>query len=198
MKPRYRTVGGARPSRARRGRGDSARWRRSSGRMTAFGLGTLRGPFFAIGDEECSNGRHRFGRHTDGRSPANCVRSRLPAVFDGATRMTKSPPAPIARAAVLAAPDTASKLRAKGSTGARGRGPDPPRRRSGQAGMLVATREHVGFALRTGGGSPRAQLLCTPTSRSSRGIRDGGGIRSAASGGLALAAETAQDLGAGF
>ena len=137
---------------------------------------TLRGPFFAIGDEELLEWAHHFGRRADDRFTRGVFHPfRVPAVFDdmreetdllgslvsdeAAARLTRL--RPIADALRLlqrlhrhrnyvqredSAPDGYADRNSGGVSGTL------------QA-LLTATRAHVGFALRTGGEQALANVL---------------------------------------
>jgi ATP-dependent helicase/nuclease subunit A len=124
---------------------------------------TLRGPFFAIGDEELLEWAHRFGRQTDGRFARGSFRPfGVPPIFDGTTPDEIAHLRPIADALRLlqrlhrhrnyvhkddSAPSGGLSERISGGV-------------SGTLQeLLVATRAHVGFALRTGGEQALANVL---------------------------------------
>ena len=133
---------------------------------------TLRGPFFAIGDEELLEWAHRFGRKSGDRfSRGSFHPFRVPKVFDENTPAGNRAPQADRRIAVAAAASApASQLRVAPWTrrpglGARSRAtPDASERTSGGVSgtlqeLLAATRAHVGFALRTGGEQALANVL---------------------------------------
>ena len=125
---------------------------------------TLRGPFFAIGDEELLEWAHHFGRRTGDRFN----RGDLPSVSRAAgvrrehAGRDRAPPADRRSAVAAAAAAPAPQLRAQGR-----RARLPAGCRSGTSGgvsgtlqeLLAATRAHVGFALRTGGEQALANVL---------------------------------------
>ncbi len=157
---------------------------------------TLRGPFFAIGDEELLEWAHRFGRQTEGRFARGSFRPfAIPAVFDGDNTPDEiAHLAPIAEALrLLQRLHRHRNYVQKGSTGAVAGEPD--RASGGVSGtlqeLLVATRAHVGFALRTGGEQALANVL--HIAELARQYEMGGGIsfRGFVEE-LRLAAETAQ------
>jgi ATP-dependent exoDNAse (exonuclease V) beta subunit len=158
---------------------------------------TLRGPFFAIGDEELLEWAHRFRRERekkDGFVRGEFHPFRVPAIFDEQVPEEVVHLEPIARALRLLRrlhvqrnyvqrADTS----ADGSTAGRLSG--------GVSGtlqeLLAATRAHVGFALRTGGEQALANVLhITELARQyemSGGISFRGFVEE-----LRVAAETAQ------
>ena len=135
---------------------------------------TLRGPFFAIGDEELLEWAHHFGRRTGDRFNRGSFHPfRVPRVFDENTLAEIAHLRPIAEALWLLqrlhrhrnyvqSPRLAargSQLESPGSaTSAEGE-----RTSGGVSGtlqeLLTATRAHVGFALRTGGEQALANVL---------------------------------------
>jgi ATP-dependent helicase/nuclease subunit A len=139
---------------------------------------TLRGPFFAIGDEELLEWAHHFGRRTEDRfSRGSFHPFRVPQVFTDNTPAEIAHLRPIAEALWLLQRlhrhrnyVQSSGLGARGSgvgtagsgTGAEGEG-SSERTSGGVSGtlqeLLSATRAHVGFALRTGGEQALANVL---------------------------------------
>jgi ATP-dependent helicase/nuclease subunit A len=124
---------------------------------------TLRGPFFAIGDEELLEWAHHFGRPTADRFTRGIFHPfRVPAVFDENTPEEIAHLRPIAEALWLlrrlhthrnyvhkddsAQPDGVSERTSGGVSGTLQE-------------LLAATRAHVGFALRTGGEQALANVL---------------------------------------
>jgi len=124
---------------------------------------TLRGPFFAIGDEELLEWAHHFGRRTGDRFNRGSFHPfRVPRVFDENTPAEIAHLRPIAEALWLLQRlhrhrnwVQTSGIRDQGSgNGAKGERTSE-RTSGGVSGtlqeLLTATRAHVGFALRTGG-----------------------------------------------
>ena len=120
---------------------------------------TLRGPFFAIGDEELLEWAHRFGRRTGERFSRGIFHPfRVPAVFDAGTPEEIAHLRPIAEALwllqrlhrhrnyVQRSPDGTTDRTAGGVSGTLQQ-------------LLSETRAHVGFALRTGGEQALANVL---------------------------------------
>jgi ATP-dependent exoDNAse (exonuclease V) beta subunit len=124
---------------------------------------TLRGPFFAIGDEELLEWAHRFGRTHEGRFARGVFHPfRVPPVFDQHIPDEVAHLRPIADALWLlqrlhrrrnyvqrdhaALEDTSAEPNTGGVSGTL------------QA-LLTATRAHVGFALRKGGEQALANVL---------------------------------------
>ena len=123
---------------------------------------TLRGPFFAIGDEELLEWAHRFGRQT----PDKFIRGvfhpfRVPEVFQGTTPDDIAHLRPIAEALWLLQRLHRHRnyVQRHDATEAGG----PQRIAGGVSGtlqeLLAATRAHVGFALRIGGEQALANVL---------------------------------------
>jgi ATP-dependent exoDNAse (exonuclease V) beta subunit len=132
---------------------------------------TLRGPFFAIGDEELLEWAHRFGRKNGERFSRGVFHPfRVPKVFDENTPAEIAHLRPIAEALWLlqrlhrhrnyvSRPGFGARASA-----AEGAQPDVSERTSGGVSgtlqeLLAATRAHVGFALRTGGEQALANVL---------------------------------------
>jgi ATP-dependent helicase/nuclease subunit A len=141
---------------------------------------TLRGPFFAIGDEDLLEWAHHFGHRNGERFSRGVFHPfRVPAVFDENTPDTIAHLRPIAEALWLlqrlhrhrnyvqisgrAGPS--SPVDASGLAASEGLAGDalPGRTSGGVSGtlqeLLAATRAHVGFALRTGGEQALANVL---------------------------------------
>jgi ATP-dependent helicase/nuclease subunit A len=138
---------------------------------------TLRGPFFAIGDEELLEWAHHFGRRTDGRFTRGVFHPfRVPASFDddlpdesdqrglpvsddGVARLARL--RPIAEALRLLQQLHRHRNYVQREDGAAE--PSAARNSGGVSGtlqaLLTATRAHVGFALRTGGEQALANVL---------------------------------------
>jgi ATP-dependent helicase/nuclease subunit A len=171
---------------------------------------TLRGPFFAIGDEELLEWAHRFGRRTGDRFNRGSFHPfRVPRVFDEDTPAEIAHLRPIAAALWLLqrlhrhrnyvqSPRLAARGSQLGSPGfatsAEGGGTSE-RTSGGVSGtlqeLLTATRAHVGFALRTGGEQALANVL--HIAELARQYEMGGGISFRGFvDELRLAAETAQ------
>jgi ATP-dependent exoDNAse (exonuclease V) beta subunit len=124
---------------------------------------TLRGPFFAIGDEELLEWAHRFGRQTDGRFTRGSFRPfGVPPIFDGDTPDEIAHLSPIAEALRLLQRLHRHRNYVHKDDSAHSGGPSE-RISGGVSGtlqeLLVATRAHVGFALRTGGEQALANVL---------------------------------------
>jgi len=124
---------------------------------------TLRGPFFAVGDEELLEWAHRFRR----QKPDGFVRGefhpfRVPAVFDAQAPDEIAHLEPIARALRLLRRLHVQRNYVQRDDRAEG-GPTGGRLSGGVSGtlqeLLAATRAHVGFALRTGGEQALANVL---------------------------------------
>ena len=124
---------------------------------------TLRGPFFAIGDEELLEWAHHFGRRTDDRFTRGIFHPfRVPKVFDENTPEEIAHLRPIAEALWLLQRlhrhrnyvQRDDRVHASGFA---------ERTSGGVSGtlqeLLAATRAHVGFALRTGGEQALANVL---------------------------------------
>ena len=122
---------------------------------------TLRGPFFAIGDEDLLEWAHRFGRETaKGFKRHQFHPFRVPAVFDADTPEDVEHLRPIAGALGVL-----KRLH-------RRRNYVPVSETLHE--LLAATRAHVGFALRTGGEQALANVL--HVSELARQYELGGGI----------------------
>ena len=124
---------------------------------------TLRGPFFAIGDEELLEWAHRFGRRHDDRFVRGVFHPfRVPSVFDENTPEEIAHLRPIAEALWLLQRLHRHRNYVQKEEIAAG-GPMPERNSGGVSGtlqaLLTATRAHVGFALRTGGEQALANVL---------------------------------------
>jgi ATP-dependent exoDNAse (exonuclease V) beta subunit len=149
---------------------------------------TLRGPFFAIGDEELLEWAHRFGHDSGGRFIRGSFHPfRVPAVFDGDSRLrSRDPDGTSARQAPGRSPisnDASAELQrlrpiadalrllrrlhrhrnyVQSDDTAQARGLSE-RTSGGVSGtlqeLLAETRAHVGFALRTGGEQALANVL---------------------------------------
>jgi ATP-dependent exoDNAse (exonuclease V) beta subunit len=127
---------------------------------------TLRGPFFAIGDEELLEWAHHFGRRTGDRFNRGIFHPfRVPPVFDENAPEEIAHLRPIAEALWLLQRlhrhrNYVHKLEGDDSAIAGGL---PGRTSGGVSGtlqeLLAATRAHVGFALRTGGEQALANVL---------------------------------------
>ena len=132
---------------------------------------TLRGPFFAIGDEELLEWAHRFGRKSGERfSRGSFHPFRVPKVFDENTPPEIAHLRPIAESLwLLQRLHRHRNYVSRPGLGDRGSGlgaapPDASERTSGGVSgtlqeLLAATRAHVGFALRTGGEQALANVL---------------------------------------
>ena len=119
---------------------------------------TLRGPFFAIGDEELLEWAYRFGRQTDSGFRRHVFHPhRIPPVFDGDGAPDVEHLRPIASALRLL-----GRLHWHRNDVRRERS-GSGRRWGGTAAvlheLLDATRAHVGFALRPGGEQALANVL---------------------------------------
>jgi ATP-dependent helicase/nuclease subunit A len=123
---------------------------------------TLRGPFFAIGDEELLEWAHRFGRTKEDRFVRGVFHPfRVPSVFDDNTPDEIAHLRPIAEALwLLQRLHRHRNYVQKEEDGASG---STERNSGGVSGtlqaLLSATRAHVGFALRTGGEQALANVL---------------------------------------
>ena len=125
---------------------------------------TLRGPFFAIGDEELLEWAHRFGRQD--RLKLRARRSSIRFACQRCSmrrRLTRSRTCePIARALRLLRRLHVQRNYVQRDDRAEG-GPTGGRLSGGVSGtlqeLLAATRAHVGFALRTGGEQALANVL---------------------------------------
>ena len=120
---------------------------------------TLRGPFFAIGDEELLEWAHRFGRRTGERFSRGIFHPfRVPAVFDAGTPEEIAHLRPIAEALWLL-----QRLHRHRNYVQRPPEGTTDRTAGGVSGtlqqLLSETRAHVGFALRTGGEQALANVL---------------------------------------
>jgi ATP-dependent helicase/nuclease subunit A len=132
---------------------------------------TLRGPFFAIGDEELLEWAHHFGRRTEDRFSRGIFHPfRVPQVFNENTPAEIAHLRPIAEALWLLqrlhrhrnyvqSPAFGDRRSAIGTESENG----SERTSGGVSGtlqeLLTATRAHVGFALRTGGEQALANVL---------------------------------------
>ena len=126
---------------------------------------TLRGPFFAIGDEELLEWAHHFGRRTGDRFNRGIFHPfRVPPVFDENTPAEIAHLRPIAEALWLLQRLHRHRnyVHKRGDDSALAGGL-PERTSGGVSGtlqeLLAATRAHVGFALRTGGEQALANVL---------------------------------------
>ena len=133
---------------------------------------TLRGPFFAIGDEELLEWAHRFGRKTEKGFKRHAFHPlRVPAVFDGDTPPEVEHLRPIADALQLLKRLHRHRNNVFADSG-------DAREWGGASGvlheLLRATRAHVGFALRTGGEQALANVL--HVAELARQYEIGGGI----------------------
>ena len=128
---------------------------------------TLRGPFFAIGDEELLEWAHHFGRRTEDRfSRGSFHPFRVPQVFNENTPLPKlsisgRSPRRCGCSSVCTGIATTSRV---ADDGAQRRDRRQAERTSGGVSgtlqeLLAATRAHVGFALRTGGEQALANVL---------------------------------------
>jgi len=118
---------------------------------------TLRGPFFAIGDENLLAWAHRFGHRSAERFARGVFHPfRVPAIFDENTPEEIAHLRPIAEALWLL-----QRLHRHRNYVQLGDGVE--RTSGGVSGtlqeLLSATRAHVGFALRTGGEQALANVL---------------------------------------
>ncbi len=139
---------------------------------------TLRGPFFAIGDEELLEWAHHFGRRTEDRFSRGIFHPfRVPQVFHENTPAEIAHLRPIAEALWLLqrlhrhrnyvqSPGLGARGSGVGSAGSvsGAEGEVSCERTSGGVSgtlqeLLAATRAHVGFALRTGGEQALANVL---------------------------------------
>jgi ATP-dependent exoDNAse (exonuclease V) beta subunit len=139
---------------------------------------TLRGPFFAIGDEDLLEWAHRFGHHNAERFARGVFHPfRVPAIFYENTPESIAHLRPIAEAlwllqrlhrhrnyvqmSGLGLPAVARGDSAREGGGLEARSSE--RTAGGVSGtlqeLLSATRAHVGFALRTGGEQALANVL---------------------------------------
>jgi ATP-dependent helicase/nuclease subunit A len=119
---------------------------------------TLRGPFFAIGDEELLEWAHRFGRHTEtGFKRAPFHPYRVPEVFAGVVPPELAHLEPIASGLALL------RRLHRHRNAVFADASDARREWGGASGvlheLLSATRAHVGFALRRGGEQALANVL---------------------------------------
>jgi ATP-dependent helicase/nuclease subunit A len=124
---------------------------------------TLRGPFFAIGDEELLEWAHHFGRRTGDRFNRGIFHPfRVPPVFDENTPDEIAHLRPIAEALWLLQRLHRHRNYVHKDDSAIAGGL-PERTSGGVSGtlqeLLAATRAHVGFALRTGGEQALANVL---------------------------------------
>jgi len=124
---------------------------------------TLRGPFFAIGDEELLEWAHHFGRRTGDRFTRGIFHPfRVPKVFDENTPEEIAHLRPIAEALWLLQRLHRHRNYVQKEDGAHAGG-FSERTSGGVSGtlqeLLAATRAHVGFALRTGGEQALANVL---------------------------------------
>ncbi|MFL6279792.1 MAG: UvrD-helicase domain-containing protein [Vicinamibacterales bacterium] len=156
---------------------------------------TLRGPFFAIGDEELLEWAHRFGRRkADSFTRGVFHPFRVPSVFDENTPADIAHLRPIADALWLLQRLHRHRNYVQRVETAEGSGLRD-RTTGGVSGtlqeLLAATRAHVAFALRTGGEQALANVL--HIAELARQYEMGGGIsfRGFVEE-LAAAAETAQ------
>jgi ATP-dependent helicase/nuclease subunit A len=121
---------------------------------------TLRGPFFAVGDEELLEWTQRFG-HTEGElfKRGRFRPFQIPAEFRGDPPLDVAHLKPIADALALL-----RELHRNRNYGTRKRADGTWDRAAGGVSwtlqkLLVSTRAHVGFALRTGGEQALANIL---------------------------------------
>ncbi len=124
---------------------------------------TLRGPFFAIGDEELLEWAHHFGRRTEDRfSRGSFHPFRVPQVFNENTPSEIAHLRPIAEALWLLQRLHRHRNYVQKDDSDQGAG-FTERTSGGVSGtlqeLLAATRAHVGFALRTGGEQALANVL---------------------------------------
>jgi ATP-dependent exoDNAse (exonuclease V) beta subunit len=124
---------------------------------------TLRGPFFAIGDEELLEWAHHFGRRKDDRFSRGIFHPfRVPQVFTENTPAEIAHLRPIAEALWLLQRLHRHRNYVQKDDSAQGTG-FTERTSGGVSGtlqeLLAATRAHVGFALRTGGEQALANVL---------------------------------------
>ena len=139
---------------------------------------TLRGPFFAIGDEELLEWAHHFGRRTEDRfSRGSFHPFRVPQVFNENTPPEIAHLRPIAEALWLLQRLHRHRNYVQKDDSAQGAG-FTERTSGGVSGtlqeLLAATRAHVGFALRTGGEQALANVL--HIAELARQYQMGGGI----------------------
>jgi ATP-dependent helicase/nuclease subunit A len=128
---------------------------------------TLRGPLFAIGDEELMEWAHRFGRRENEKfSRGQFHPFRIPPLFDGEIPDDIRHLEPIANALrLLRQLHRHRNYVNRASQGQDGQGARPRTGTltGGVSGtlqeLLAATRAHVGFALRTGGEQALANVL---------------------------------------
>jgi ATP-dependent helicase/nuclease subunit A len=136
---------------------------------------TLKGPLFAIGDEELMEWVHRFGRREQDKFARGQFHPfRIPSIFDDEIPEDLGHLEPIAKALRLLRRLHTHRnyVNRSGSTGTRGpgekgrqenQGKEPGTLTGGVSGtlqeLLAATRAHVGFALRTGGEQALANVL---------------------------------------
>jgi ATP-dependent helicase/nuclease subunit A len=131
---------------------------------------TLRGPFFAIGDEELLEWAHHFGRQTGDRFNRGVFHPfRVPQVFVDNTPDEIAHLRPIAEALWLLQRlhrhrNYVHKIDVAAATDEGAQASGLPERTSGGVSgtlqeLLAATRAHVGFALRTGGEQALANVL---------------------------------------
>jgi ATP-dependent helicase/nuclease subunit A len=124
---------------------------------------TLRGPFFAIGDEELLEWAHRFGRRSGEKVSRGVFHPfRVPHVFDETAPDEIAHLRPIAEALWLLQRLHRQRNYVHKTQGDAVAG-TPDRTSGGVSGtlqeLLAATRAHVGFALRTGGEQALANVL---------------------------------------
>ena len=134
---------------------------------------TLRGPFFAVGDEELLEWAHRFGRDTGATFKRFAFHPyRVPDVFDGDVPPELAHLAPIADALRLLRRLHRHRNHVFADPA------DAGREWGGASGVLQellrATRAHVGFALRRGGEQALANVL--HVAELARQYERGGGI----------------------
>ena len=120
---------------------------------------TLRGPLFAIGDEELLEWAHRFGRRVPGKFARGTFHPfRVPGVFEQNAPPEIAHLRPIAEALWLL-----QRLHRRRNYVQRVESDGGARTSGGVSGtlqeLLTATRAHVGFALRTGGEQALANVL---------------------------------------
>ena len=124
---------------------------------------TLRGPFFAIGDEELLEWAHRFGRQQGDRFNRGLFHPfRVPPIFSENTPDEIAHLRPIAEALWLLQRLHRHRNYVQTSSSG-GEQPSTERTSGGVSGtlqeLLSATRAHVGLALRTGGEQALANVL---------------------------------------
>ncbi len=124
---------------------------------------TLRGPFFAIGDEELLEWAHHFGRRTGDRFTRGIFHPfRVPSVFEENTPEEIAHLRPIAEALWLLRRLHKHRNYVQEDDAAHADG-FSQRTSGGVSGtlqeLLAATRAHVGFALRIGGEQALANVL---------------------------------------